>query len=972
MSASKDRRKHLSPQSRISLAGIFSFLVFIALFLYPNSAFPGLATLTWNAPATNTDGTPLTDLSGYKIYYGTASGNYSQTIDVGGITSSTVSNLTDGTTYYFAVTAYDTSGNESAYSNEVSKTTQAVQQYSLAITKSGTGSGTVTSSAGGINCGTACTATYSPGSVVTLTAAPAGGSTFTGWSGGGCAGTGTCSLSMNGNIAVTATFGINTYSITSTAGAGGTISPSGTVTVNSGTSKTFTIAPSAGYSIGDVKVDGTSVGAVATYTLSNVTANHVIAATFVVNTYIVTPSAGANGSVSPSTAMTVNYNGTASFTVTPNTGYNIVSVTGCGGMLSGSTYTTGLITANCTVTATFGINTYSITATAGAGGTISPSGTVTVNSGTSKTFTITPNTGYSISEVIVDSLSAGAVTSYSFTNVTGNHSLSVSFAPLDFDDDGISDIEEWGPQGNDPNYDGNNDGVPDYLQNSVASLHTAGSNDYITLFSADGYALKDVMAEPVPEGTPVGAELPYQFISFTVDEVAAGASTTVVVKLPDGVVVNDYYKYGPTPDNPALHWYSFMFDGQTGAEISGNIITLHFVDGLRGDDDLIANGQIVDQGGPAETPVVGATPSSIDFGTTAVNTTSVTQSVSISNNGLAPLIVSAVMITGSDAGDFVVLGETCSSQTTASAGTCNVSVAFAPHAAGNKNASLTISSDDPRTPILVIPVSGTGTIPQFTLSVTKTGNGTVSSSTTGIMCGSACSTLLNEGTVAILTATPGADSIFIGWSGGGCAGTGICSLSMNGAVSVTATFAVKTYTIAATAGTGGTISPSGAVTANYGTSKTFAITPSAGYSIGDVKVDGTSVGAVATYTFSNITVSHAISAGFVSGKIPAISVSPASYVFKTTKVGYSSSKIFKITNIGKANLSILKVEIIGTDANAFGTSFAGTKTLSPSRYFYQTIKFRPTSKGVKNAVLRVTSNDPKTPVIAVPLSGSGI
>ena len=1057
MSASKDRRKHLSPQSRISLAGIFSFLVFIALFLYPNSAFPGLATLTWNAPATNTDGTPLTDLSGYKIYYGTASGNYSQTIDVGGITSSTVSNLTDGTTYYFAVTAYDTSGNESAYSNEVSKTTQAVQQYSLAITKSGTGSGTVTSSAGGINCGTACTATYSPGSVVTLTAAPAGGSTFMGWSGGGCAGTGTCSLSMNGNIAVTATFGINTYSITatagaggtispsgtvtvnsgtsktftiapsagysigdvkvdgtsvgavttytfsnvtanhviaatfvvntyivtpsagangsvspstamtvnyngtasftvtpntgynivsvtgcggmlsgstyttglitanctvtatfgintysitSTAGAGGTISPSGTVTVNSGTSKTFTIAPSAGYSIGDVKVDGTSVGAVATYTLSNVTANHVIAATFVVNTYIVTPSAGANGSVSPSTAMTVNYNGTASFTVTPNTGYNIVSVTGCGGMLSGSTYTTGLITANCTVTATFGINTYSITSTAGAGGTISPSGTVTVNSGTSKTFTITPNTGYSISEVIVDSLSAGAVTSYSFTNVTGNHSLSVSFAPLDFDDDGISDIEEWGPQGNDSNYDGNNDGVPDYLQNSVASLHTAGSNDYITLFSADGYALKDVMAEPVPEGTPVGAELPYQFISFTVDEVAAGASTTVVVKLPDGVVVNDYYKYGPTPDNPALHWYSFMFDGQTGAEISGNIITLHFVDGLRGDDDLTANGQIVDQGGPAETPVVGATPSSIGFGTTAVNTTSVTQSVSISNNGLAPLIVSAVMITGSDAGDFVVLGETCSSQTTASAGTCNVSLAFAPHAAGNKNASLTISSDDPRTPILVIPVSGTGTIPQFTLSVTKTGNGTVSSSTTGIMCGSACSTLLNEGTVAILTATPGADSIFTGWSGGGCAGTGTCSLSMNGAVSVTATFAVKTYTIAATAGTGGTISPSGAVTANYGTSKTFAITPSAGYSIGDVKVDGTSVGAVATYTFSNVTVSHAISAGFVSGKIPAISVSPASYVFKTTKVGYSSSKMFKITNIGKANLSILKVEII--------------------------------------------------------------
>ena len=414
---------------RYLFVGLLAFAVITLSISSPYGAYGAQATLTWNAPATNTDGTPLTDLSGYKIYYGTASGNYSQTIDVGGITSSTVSNLTDGTTYYFAMTAYDTSGNESAYSNEVSKTTQTVQQYSLAITKSGTGSGTVTSSAGGINCGTACTATYSPGSVVTLTAAPAGGSTFTGWSGGGCAGTGTCSLSMNGNIAVTATFGSNTYSITSTAGAGGTISPSGTVTVNAGTSKTFTITSNAGYHVSDVKVDGASVGAVTTYTLSNVTANHTIASTFAVTTYIVTPSAGAHGSISPSTARTVNYNGTASFTVTPNTGYNIVSVTGCGGMLSGSTYTTGPITANCTVTATFGINTYSITSTAGAGGTISPSGTVTVNSGTSKTFTIAPSAGYSIGAVKVDGASVGAVATYTFSNISSGHTISATFNP---------------------------------------------------------------------------------------------------------------------------------------------------------------------------------------------------------------------------------------------------------------------------------------------------------------------------------------------------------------------------------------------------------------------------------------------------------------------------------------------------------------------------------------------------------------
>ena len=80
----------------------------------------GSATLTWNAPTTNADGSPLTDLAGYKIYYGTSSGNYSVSVDVRNVTTYTVDSLSSGK-YYFAVTAYDTSNNESGYSNEVSK-----------------------------------------------------------------------------------------------------------------------------------------------------------------------------------------------------------------------------------------------------------------------------------------------------------------------------------------------------------------------------------------------------------------------------------------------------------------------------------------------------------------------------------------------------------------------------------------------------------------------------------------------------------------------------------------------------------------------------------------------------------------------------------------------------------------------------------------------------------------------------------
>jgi hypothetical protein len=95
-------------------------------FLYDSNARAGTATLSWNAPTTNADGSPLTDLAGYKVYYGSVSIAYTQTVDVGmtgspSAPSYVINNLADGNTYYFAVTAYDSSGNESGYSGEVSK-----------------------------------------------------------------------------------------------------------------------------------------------------------------------------------------------------------------------------------------------------------------------------------------------------------------------------------------------------------------------------------------------------------------------------------------------------------------------------------------------------------------------------------------------------------------------------------------------------------------------------------------------------------------------------------------------------------------------------------------------------------------------------------------------------------------------------------------------------------------------------------
>jgi hypothetical protein len=78
--------------------------------------------------------------------------------------------------------------------------------------------------------------------------------------------------------------------------------------------------------------------------------------------------------------------------------------------------------------------------------------------------------------------------------------------------------------------------------------------------------------------------------------------------------------------------------------------------------------------------------------------------------------------------------------------------------------------------------------PSITLTVSKSGNGMVTSTPSGIQCGSDCSEVYVSGTAVTLTATPGKNFIFLGWSGGGCSGTGTCTVTMDASKSVTATF----------------------------------------------------------------------------------------------------------------------------------------------------------------------------------------
>lgn len=109
--------------------------------------------------------------------------------------------LAPGSTYCYRVRAFDAFG-ESPYSDEACGATP----YTITVSRAGRGVGTVTSTPGGITCGSDCSETFMPGVPITLVATASPGSAFAGWSGSGCAGSGPCVLAGNVSITVTATF----------------------------------------------------------------------------------------------------------------------------------------------------------------------------------------------------------------------------------------------------------------------------------------------------------------------------------------------------------------------------------------------------------------------------------------------------------------------------------------------------------------------------------------------------------------------------------------------------------------------------------------------------------------------------------------------------------------------------------------------------------------------------------------------
>jgi len=226
----------------------------------------------------------------------------------------------------------------------------------------------------------------------------------------------------------------STHTITtSVLGPGGSISPAGVVNVTCGSTQTFTFMPTSSCYVVDVLVvDGAVTGPRASYTFTNVRSDHTLAVAFTYAfTSTITASGNLGGTITPRGPVTVPCGQDQTYTILPTPNCGMVERVKIDAVWQGplTSYTFKKVRGDHTIQAVFSGGTQTITTSAGAGGRISPSGASTVGNGAAWTCFIAPaDACHRIQDVQVDGVSQGPVSSYTFTNLSGGHTIEAAFS----------------------------------------------------------------------------------------------------------------------------------------------------------------------------------------------------------------------------------------------------------------------------------------------------------------------------------------------------------------------------------------------------------------------------------------------------------------------------------------------------------------------------------------------------------------
>ncbi|MEY4731396.1 MAG: hypothetical protein RL681_342, partial [Candidatus Parcubacteria bacterium] len=544
-------------------------------------------------------------------------------------------------------------------------------------------------------------------------------------------------------------------------------------------------------------------------------------------------------------------------------------------------------------------NNHTITASAGAGGTITPSGAVSVSDGSNQSFSSAPSAGNVLSDVLVDSVSQGRANTYAFTNVTANHTIAASF------DSGWSAPSANGTPGAWTN------GGNAYTSNdSYANTPTTGGASVNG--SAQGYRNFGLS---IPAGNSVDGIQ----VALEARGTAGGNGTNTCelrtrLSWDNGTSFTDYQTVVPgTSDATFLVGGASNTWGHTwSASEIGNANFVLEVSINDTDSNCIT-------GSTPTTPlyldeVQVKVASSID--TTAPSVLSIDRGSpeSVTNSASATWLVTfSETVTGVDTSDFtlVTTGGISGASITGVSGGPNPYIVTANTGSGDGTLGLNLVDNDTIVDGSSNKLGGVGagngsftgqvytvdkSIPTVTINQAAGQADPASASPVNFtvvfsepVSGFTASDVAITGTASVGTSktitTSTATTYNVAVSGMTTSGTLIANIPAGAAQdgipnqSTAATFTDNTvqynhptWAITASAGTGGTITPSGSVAVNQGSNQAFSIVPSSGYIVSDVLVDGVSQGKLDRYTFSSVTTTHTIDVSFESGwKSPTLS-----------------------------------------------------------------------------------------------------
>ncbi len=664
-------------------------------------------------------------------------------------------------------------------------------------------------------------ATYNHGTSVTLTATPTTGWHFVGWSGDASGTTNPLTVSMTANKNITATFAINTYTLTvTTVGSGAVAKAPNQATYDHGTGVTLTATPITGWHFVGWTGDTTAAANPLSLTM---TANRMLTATFAINSYSLTVNVTGNGSVTKSPNQAAYDHGTqVQLTAVPDPGWRLQG-------WSGDTTATSNplvlpMTSNRTIQLTFVLDVHTLTLTGGPNGTVAKSpDQPTYTHGSSVQITATPDPGFSFigwsgdTTTATNPLTLVMTRDRTISGAFGYH-LAVTVA-------GNGTVVRA------PNQN-------DYASGTVVQLTpTPATGWHFTGWSGDASGA----ANPLSLTMDAAKNLTATFAINTYTLTVSGANGTVT-KSPDQAL----YDHGTAVTLTATPAVGYSFVNWTG-DASGSTNPLGItmdanktIGAVFSTATFTVTVQTAGSGSVAKSPdqpiyafgstvTLTATPATgwhfLGWsGDTTVATNPLTIGVTANRNLTATFAINtytlSVPVTGSGsvakAPDQATYNHGTVVTLTPAPATGWHFVAWSGDATGSAN-PLPVTMDGNKT------ITATFAINSYALNVTVAGNGAVAKSPDQAS--------YDHGTVVTMTATPGTGSHFVGWSGDATGSTNPLTVTMDAAKNVTATFAVDNHTVTVTTvGTGTIVRAPDQATYPFGTAVQLTATPSVGWS----------------------------------------------------------------------------------------------------------------------------------------------